>query len=210
MNSVKFRVDRVNCPKRTDISAVPATRIILRDTLRGVKMSCKQKNCPLLTISLIKLTQGRYAIVDTGDYEWLNQWKWFVIKNKRNFYAGRRIFNNNRWGQITVKMHRQILNASKDRLVDHINNNGLDNRQRNIRPCTYTQNFQNARRSKSNNSGFKGVCWDKKTAKWQAKIGVNGKQITLGYFRCLIKAAKAYDQAALKQFKEFAKINFPL
>ncbi len=39
VNSLQFEVDRVSSPKSEDISASPATHIILRNTMRGVIMS---------------------------------------------------------------------------------------------------------------------------------------------------------------------------
>ena len=39
-------------------------------------------------------------------------------------------------------------------------------------------------------------------------IKINGRQIYLGVFFCLVKAAKAYDKAALKHHGEFAYTNF--
>ena len=40
-------------------------------------------------------------------------------------------------------------------------------------------------------------------------VRVNGKWTYLGSFNSEIEAAKAYDKAAKKYFKEFAVLNFP-
>ena len=45
---------------------------------------------------LIKLTQGKYAIVDPEDFEKLNAYKWYAVNNHNNtFYAARGAERNN-------------------------------------------------------------------------------------------------------------------
>lgn len=63
----------------------------------------------------IQLTQGKEALVDDQDYEWLNQWKWCCSAND---YAVRRLPKTEH-GQ-KIWMHRLILDAPPDKQVDHI------------------------------------------------------------------------------------------
>lgn len=42
-------------------------------------------------------------------------------------------------------MHRLIMNAKKGDYIDHINHDGLDNRENNLRICTNRQNAPNSR-----------------------------------------------------------------
>jgi hypothetical protein len=86
---------------------------------------------------LIPLTQGKFAIVDAADYEWLSQYKWFVKKRKNTSYA-----ESKKKGK-TVKMHRLITGAPPHLFVDHIDHNGLNNRRSNLRLCTQQQNVYN-------------------------------------------------------------------
>jgi len=37
----------------------------------------------------IKLTQGKFALVDDEDFEFLNSFKWYAMRHKNTFYAGR-------------------------------------------------------------------------------------------------------------------------
>ncbi len=106
-------------------------------------------------------------------------------------------------------MHRQITNAPDHLVVDHIDHNGLNNRNTNLRNATFTQNCQNQRRLSPKTSKYKGVHWNKKLKKWAAQITSNKKSHHLGYFHDEIKAAKAYDVAAIKYHKDFAVLNFP-
>jgi len=160
----------------------------------------------------IKLTQGKYAIVDDEDFEYLNQFKWYASKNRNTFYAKRNIYlgggSQNPKSTYEV-MHRVILNiSSKQKQVDHRNHNGLDNRRQNIRICTASENGQNRKSYKNTSSKYKGVSWHKKTKKWVAHITVNKKLLSLGYFKDEHNAARAYNNAAISHFGEYAYLNF--
>ncbi len=151
----------------------------------------------------IKLTQGKYAIVDPEDYEKLIGYNWFAVKDLHTFYAQR---NEN--GK-TIKMHRQIMNPPPGRFVDHENHEGLDNRKANLRIATPAENSRNRKKQSSKSSSrYKGVYLAKETKKWRAAIYHNNECIHLGYFENEEDAAKAYDQAARLYHGEFASLNF--
>lgn len=104
-------------------------------------------------------------------------------------------------------MHRIVLAAASDHDVDHIEQaETLDNRRRNLRLATRHQNMAN-RRSRVGTSRFKGVCWNRQCAKWQASVQVNGRPIYLGLHATEESAAAAYDEAARRYFGEHAYTN---
>lgn len=152
---------------------------------------------------LIPLTQGKFAIVDAEDYDWLSQYKWCAAKNRGTFHAHRG--SNGK----TVLMHRVIMRAPKGVICDHRNHNGLDNRKSNLRFCTPAQNQYNKRPKKGCTSRYKGVVWRNDSKKWRAQIGYHRKRIRLGNFGNEIEAAMAYDKKAKELFGEFAYLNFP-
>jgi hypothetical protein len=43
----------------------------------------------------------------------------------------------------------------------------------------------------------------------KAKITCDGKITGIGYYFCIVKAAKAYDEKARECFGEYARLNFP-
>ena len=105
-------------------------------------------------------------------------------------------------------MHWVVIGKPKKGFVtDHINGDGLDNRRGNLRICTQVENRSNSTRNKNNTSGYKGVMWRKKARKWVVKICVNYRLIHLGYFDDIKEAAKAYNDAAIKYHKKFARLN---
>jgi len=81
----------------------------------------------------IKLTQGKYALVDDELYNWLNGYKWHTITAGNNYYAMRTTPKYE--GREPVLMHRQILGLKylDGKTSAHLNNNGLDNRLSNLK-----------------------------------------------------------------------------
>ena len=150
-----------------------------------------------------QMTRGLFTIVDAEDYPRLSQYTWFAEGTPKNYYAVRK--ENGK----SIKMHREILNAPDHLVVDHIDHNGLNNRNSNIRLATFTQNCRNQRRSSHKTSKYKGVHWHKRLKKWAAAIRYNKRTYHLGYFHEEIEAARAYDKAARKFHREFAALNFP-
>jgi hypothetical protein len=157
----------------------------------------------------IPLTQHQYAIVDPDDYPRLAKYKWHATKGRNTYYAQRKVWNGKK--ELTIRLHRQVLNVPETLLVDHINRNGLDNRKANLRPATHWQNACNSPkfRPTKSRSKYRGVTWHKRKNKWCARIRVKGQTKSLGYFDDEVGAAGAYDEAARRHHGEFAALNFP-
>ena len=154
-------------------------------------------------VRLMPLSRGKFAIVDAGKYEELNKYKWFVQENNGVYYAACRM------GKERVWMHRYLIRARKDKKVDHRNNHTLDNRIENLRQASTGDNNKNRRKMRGNwTSKYKGVFWNKRRKRWFARINADGKLIHLGSFKKEKEAARAYDEAARKWHKGFARLNF--
>jgi hypothetical protein len=154
---------------------------------------------------------GRVALVDDEDYELVMQYRWFVLEAVRASgtrtgpYAQARPYDPATRKQSGVYMHKLITGWSQ---TDHINRNGLDNRRRNLRPATTSQNGAN-RGNIGGVSPYKGVAWGPRQRKWRASITVAGVRHWLGYFADEVGAARAFDATARKLCGEFAYLNFP-
>jgi hypothetical protein len=155
------------------------------------------------TIRYIPLTRGLHAIVDAKNYEWLSRYKWCAQARRdgATFYACRNS------GRRTIMMHREIMKPPPGKVVDHINGNGLDNREDNMRNCTQAQNALNSRSRMSRKSRFRGV--DPAGDKWQANFKYRGQTHYLGVFDDEVEAAKARDRKAYELNGPYAYLNFP-
>lgn len=160
----------------------------------------------------IPLTQGKVALVDDADFELVSQYKWQADKSVS---AGRVC-----WYAITtirradgsrqkLRMHRHILGITDPHTeVDHVDHDGLHNTHENLRVCGRKTNMGNQRvQNVSKSSRYKGVGWHKSIGKWQAYIKVNQTIQYLGCFSSERLAAFSYNQAAKREFGEFAFLN---
>lgn len=147
----------------------------------------------------IPLSQGKFATVDDADYDWLAKNKWTYDAKG---YAYRKASN------VTVFMHRVVLNAPASAVVDHVNGDGLDNRRDNLRIVTVAQNNYNQRpRKHPKTSQYKGVSYFKEVNRWQAHIKKGNERPYLGLYESEIDAARAYNAAARHYFGPYAYVN---
>ena len=159
-------------------------------------------------MKVLELSQGLKSIVDDEDYEFLSKYKWSALRRTNGlFYAIRTRKKLEPKGSRMIYLHREILKAKKGQFIDHINNDSLDNRKQNLRFCSKKENCRNRLITTKNTSGYKGVVWHTIAKKWIASIKVNQKYIYLGLFIDKKQAAKAYNNAAIKYFGEFCKLN---
>jgi hypothetical protein len=149
----------------------------------------------------IELTRGKFALIDDDDYDEISKHKWHLYSNR---YAARSIRVDGK--NIFILMHRVIMDAPKHLEVDHINGNGLDNRKENMRLCTHLQNTWN-RTKKTGTHRYKGAVFHKRVGKWYAYIKISKKCVHLGVFLDEKDAARAYNNAAIENFGEFACLN---
>jgi hypothetical protein len=154
----------------------------------------------------IQLTQGKVAIVDDEDYDYLNQWKWFANNMNGKFYVKKKItVSKNK--QTDIYMHRFIMKPNKGMVIDHLDGNTLNNQKNNLRICTHAENMRNSKIPINNKSGYKGVSYQENRNTYRAQIKFNNKTINIGDFIDPIDAARAYNEVALKYHGEFAHIN---
>jgi hypothetical protein len=154
-------------------------------------------------ITWIPLTQGRFAIIDTVDFERVAAHSWSLKRNTQDVFYAKATINGK-----TVMLHRFIMNATADYPdIDHANLDGLDNRRCNLRFCTNGQNQQNRRGMSKNPAGFKGVTYRRHRNKYQARIRIEGQLKHLGNFSTAEAAAMVYDKAAAEHHGKFARTN---
>jgi hypothetical protein len=129
-------------------------------------------------------------------------------KNKKGYI----VFNLNR---VLYLVHRIILTKHLNREIregyhcDHINHNPSDNRICNLRELNNQENTQHSQLSKNNTSGFKGVSWNKRDKRYEAKIMLNSKTIHLGNFKTSEQAYEAYKKKAQELNEKDAKYYIP-
>lgn len=152
------------------------------------------------------------AKVDDKHFEELNKYIWRVQKaiGTDMYYACRR----NEKGEL-VPLHRFIMGCKKGdgKIVDHIDRNGLNCLEENLRFCTVSQNAMNKSSKRNSTSKYLGVHFAKMIqgkkiyTYWRADIKAKGRSRFIGFFKTEENAAIAYNIFAEKYHGEFANFN---
>lgn len=83
-----------------------------------------------MSFAIIKLTQGKFAIVDPERYQALSHFHWRAVKARCKWYAKTTIVKNGI--RITICMHRFIARTPFGMVCHHKNSDSLDNRACNL------------------------------------------------------------------------------
>lgn len=145
-----------------------------------------------------------YAQVSHQDYDWLNQFEWFVNENG---YAVRSVSKQEKHERglpdscSYVFMHREIMQTPAGMMTDHIDGNRLNNTRENLRIVTAQQNARNAKLRKDNKTGAAGVHKNKHNNTYYAQLKVDGKNKTVGAGLEFDEAVQARQEAILEYWR---------
>lgn len=149
---------------------------------------------------IYKLNDGTKVEIDEIDLPLLEKYSWqsndgYIFRSEQINRVRKRYY-----------LHREILNAPSDMLVDHKDGNPRNNKRSNIRLCTQKENNQNRRKPITGKlSSYKGV--KPRLGKYEASIGRGKSYQYLGTFESEEEAAIAYNDKAVELFGEFANLN---
>ena len=146
---------------------------------------------------------GREFLIDKNDYALIGNYHWII--NSRGYVC------SNTYG-INVHLARVLFDLppySRIQEVDHISGDPLDNRRRNLRLCSTSNNARNRGLRSDSLTGYKGVSYRSSQGVYIARIvpWPAAKRLFLGKFNTAEEAAVAYDRAAVLYHGEYARTN---
>lgn len=150
----------------------------------------------------------QFVHFDDSDWPLLEKYTWYINKYDSKLYATTTLYDSNTKKSTPLLMHRLLMGSPQKRMVDHIDCNSLNNHRSNLRLVDWFGSNANARISKNNTSGFKGVSFHKKRGMYFAQIDANNRHYFGGYFNSAIEAALRYDELSKKLHKSFSHPNF--
>lgn len=141
-----------------------------------------------------KTFKGESFFIDLDDYEKVKDYCWHLNAQgyvETSLNPGRHF------------LHRFVMDCPKDKYVDHINHNILDNRKENLRIVTASQNTMNTKVRKDSETQLKGIHRRKDCDRWEVKIMKDGISHYLGLYQDLNEAIEVRNNAEKELFKEY-------
>jgi hypothetical protein len=152
------------------------------------------------------------TIIDIEDVDILKKYKWY-LKDKNNSEKPQYARTNIRikGKPRSIDLHRILMKAYghniKNKLIDHIDRNTLDNKKCNLRIVTHEENSINKGIQKNNTSGVTGVTFNSTSGKWEAQIKLKYKNNHLGAFDKFEDAVEARLSAEDEFFGKYNPID---
>ena len=163
--------------------------------------------------------EPKICLIDTEDLsrliEYNKTWHSWPCHTDDTYYIIASVYvskNNIEDKSTTIFMHSFIMNAStRDKanriIVDHKNNNPLDNRKENLRIADNDQNTKNRKgKNKNNKSGYRNVFWSTKDERWLVVLQIEKKSKCFGRFKFndLAKAGILAEEMRQLHYGEYA------
>lgn len=187
------------------------------------KIKKKRQDIKKLQADLAKLKESRYVTLQQKNnarlcYEDIcNAIEYNPITGCFNFVD--KVFNKNihmysHGGYYTITINKKTYAAHRiayllmnkkfpDYNIDHIDNNGLNNKWENLREATPKENGRNKKKYGCNTSGYKGVTWHENRKKWVSQATLDGKTHYLGGYNTAEDAYDAYLTFIKKNHGDF-------
>jgi len=178
--------------------------IILTEEYKQRKTDSNNKN---ITISndivnlKIKYKEKIYEVLI--DFDKWNEIGYYSFWIKKGGY----VLCREHYLSTAIALHRHLSEVTDPKtVVDHKNNNKLDNRKVNLRKVTHSQNGQNRIKKANTSSIYIGVTKTRNNT-WSSRIRKDGINYGLGTYPTEIEAAIAYNIKCIELYGEGCKLN---
>lgn len=164
---------------------------------------------------IIETNQGHPVRVSDEDYDYLSQWKWYILTQGKRRYVIANVKQPD--GKFkTQYMHRMLMPVPPTMRVLHRDCDGLNNQRDNLY-ITHKSALPKFRedqsskfkgvRKKTYKPSIKGLLGFTKRREWEATIRILGKQYSIGSFDTEEEAAAAHDRVAADVYGQFGFQN---
>jgi hypothetical protein len=172
----------------------------------GGKMNNEYKIVDDYVVIYLKPKDGHSMefIIDMSDFNLVNSHEgswiaaWHV--NVKDYYVKANVRKSN--GRKTTITLQSFLVSAKNKLIDHIDHDTMNNRRSNLRVSDASTNSMNRKAKNSNNtSGYRNVCWNGN--KWIVQLQINKKNKVLGKFDDVDEAGLFAKEMRIKHYGKF-------